>query len=58
MAKTKFLNMDLTPSYLTPAMEEVIAIRAKRLASGKIFTLLRSRNYPTLALSLAPLFKK
>jgi hypothetical protein len=26
--------MDLTPSYLTPAMEEVIAIRAKRLASG------------------------
>jgi hypothetical protein len=27
--------MDLTPSHLTPAMEEVIAIRAKRLASGE-----------------------
>ncbi len=34
-AKAKFLSMDLTPAYLTPAMEEVIAMRAKRLASGE-----------------------
>ena len=35
-AKAKFANMDLTPSDLTPAMEEVIAKRAARLASGMI----------------------
>jgi len=32
--KAKFVSMDLTPSELTPAMEEVIARRAERLASG------------------------
>ena len=34
LTKAKFTSMDLTPSYLTPAMEEVIARRAERLASG------------------------
>ena len=33
--KAKFVSMDLTPSELTPAMEEVIARRAERLASGR-----------------------
>ena len=30
--KLKFVQMDLTPSYNTPIMEEVIAKRAARLA--------------------------
>ena len=30
--KLKFSNMDLTPRYNTPVMEEVIALRAERLA--------------------------
>lgn len=32
--KAKFASMDLTASYLTPAMQQVIDRRAKRLASG------------------------
>lgn len=34
LMKSKFANMDLTPSSLTPAMEAIIARRAERLASG------------------------
>ena len=34
LTKARFANMDLTPSYLTPAMQEVIDNRAKRLATG------------------------
>jgi len=33
--KAKFAAMDLSPSYNTPVMEEVIARRAERLASGR-----------------------
>ena len=32
--KAKFASMDLTASDLTPAMQQVIDRRAKRLASG------------------------
>jgi len=34
LIKAKFANMDLTPCYLTPAMQEVIDNRAKRMAEG------------------------